>query len=32
MLDELMKKEAKTKGRMARNGVAGFTPRSGKDW
>ena len=32
MLDELMKKEAETKGRMAGNGVAGFTPRSGKDW
>ncbi|MFT6501634.1 MAG: tetratricopeptide (TPR) repeat protein [Crocinitomicaceae bacterium] len=32
MLDELMKKEAETKGRMAGNGGAGFTPRSGKDW
>ena len=32
MLDELMKKEAETKGRMAGNGGSGFTPRSGKDW
>lgn len=32
MLDELIKKEAETKGRMAGNGGAGFTPRSGKDW
>ena len=32
MLDELMKKEAETKGRMTGNGGAGFTPRSGKDW